>query len=138
MHWVAVAAACLEAFSRRLIILRLMVVRTAASVVVRKFSAALFKASWLSGSWGLEAQDLAASTILAVASASSLAAVSRRFCLVRVKKIEEMLIYNDDTLSSLWSTLGFDFEHAGKWVISSASYLFIKIIQGFFLVRIMK
>ena len=80
MHWVAVAAACLEAFSSLLIILRLIVVPTAACVVLRRFSAAVFKVCWLSGSEGLEAHCLAASTILAVASASSLAAVRRRLC----------------------------------------------------------
>ena len=86
IHWVAVAAACLEAFSNLFIIFRFMVVLTAIWVVFLRFSAARFKASWLSRSVGLDAQDLAASTIRAVASASSLAAVNSRFWISKLSK----------------------------------------------------
>ena len=80
MHWVAVAAACLDAFSSLLIIFLFMVVETAWEVVFLKVSAALFSASWLDGSDPSALTACAASTILAVASANSLAADRSRFC----------------------------------------------------------
>ena len=86
MHWVAVAAACFEAFSNLLIIFRFMVVLTAMCVVFLRYSAARFNASWLSRSVGLDAQDLAASTIRAVASASSLAAVKSLFWILKLSE----------------------------------------------------
>ena len=57
-----------------------------------RLSAARFRASWLSRSEGFEAQDFAASTILAVASANSLAAVRRRLCYDIVEKRERKFV----------------------------------------------
>ena len=74
------AAACLDAFSSLLIIFLFMVVETAWEVVFLKVSAALFSASWLDGSDPSALTACAASTILAVASANSLAADRSRFC----------------------------------------------------------
>ena len=79
MHWVAVAAACFEEFSRRLIIFLLMVVPTASLVVTLRWSAARFSRSWLDSLPWLEAHCLAASTMSAVASARAFAADNSRF-----------------------------------------------------------
>ena len=80
MHWVAVAAACLDAFSSRLIIFLFIVVETATEVVFLSVSAALFNAAWFVWLEPSALTDWAASTILAVASAESLAADRSRRC----------------------------------------------------------
>merc|ERR1719220_2229828 len=80
MHWVAVAAACFDEFSKRLIIFLLMVVPTASLVVTLKWSAVLLSRSWLDSLPWVEAHCLAGATMSAVASARALAADNSRFC----------------------------------------------------------